>query len=70
MEGIKEKLDNMNIFDFCDFLNNMNIFDFCDFLTGQRNNTDIMERLQKFFDVGVNYFFLIILWITKTTQKK
>ena len=44
MERLEEKLVNMSIFDFCDFL------------TGHRNNTDIMERLQKFFDVGVNYF--------------
>ena len=44
MEGLEEQLVNMSIFDFCDFL------------TGHRNNTDIMERLQKFFDVGVNYF--------------
>ena len=42
MEGLEEQLVNMSIFDFCDFL------------TGHRNNTGIMERLQKFLDLGVN----------------
>ena len=43
MERLEEKLVNMNIFDFCDFI------------MDHTNNTHIMERLQKFFDAGIKY---------------
>ena len=43
MEPLEEKLDNMNILDFCDFL------------MDHKNITHIMERLHKFFDAGIKY---------------
>ena len=43
MERLEEKLVNMNIFDFCDFI------------MDHTNNSNIMQELQKFFDVGISY---------------
>ena len=57
MEGLEEKLVNMSIFDFCDFL------------TGHSNNTGIMERLQKFLDVGVNRFCNYLVDHKNNTEK-
>ena len=42
-EGLEEKLGNMNILDFCNFLVDHN------------DSTGMMRRLQKFFDVGINH---------------